>query len=105
MIALINKASFFIGIDSGPSHIAASFSTPALIFFGSVNPSYRHFKSLFNGFFLPQHCEFAGCYHEIVSLSGPTCKLVGDEGIPECSLHSNDFLFRYLDQILSKCGF
>jgi Glycosyltransferase family 9 (heptosyltransferase) len=100
MISLIHKCSFFIGIDSGPSHIAASLSTPALIFFGAVNPAFRHFKELFNGYFLQQSCEFAGCYHDLISFSGPVCRLVGDEGIPKCSLHSNSFLISYLELII-----
>lgn len=92
MISLIHGASFFIGLDSGPSHIAASLGVPSLIFFGAVNPSFRHFPEQFRGFFLQQFCEFAGCYHTKTSINGVTCRIVGEEGIPPCSLHSNEYL-------------
>jgi ADP-heptose:LPS heptosyltransferase len=102
MISLIHTCNLFIGIDSGPSHIAASLSIPALIFFGAVNPDFRHFKKIFNGYFLQQYCEFAGCYHDLISFSGPICRLVGDEGIPKCSLHSNSYLISYLELMIQN---
>jgi ADP-heptose:LPS heptosyltransferase len=88
LIRLINHAQFFMGVDSGPSHIAASLGKPALLFFGSVNPDFRHFFGLFKGVILQQPCEFAGCYHEVVSGKGQPCKLVGDAGIPKCCIHT-----------------
>jgi ADP-heptose:LPS heptosyltransferase len=100
MIKLIKHAQFFVGIDSGPSHIAASLQIPSLIFFGSVNPLYRHFVESFNGFFLQQFCEFAGCYHETVGQNGMTCRLVGDEGVPKCSLHSNSYVIQQIDLLI-----
>ena len=102
MISLINGSSFFIGIDSGPSHIAASLGIPALIFFGAVNPSYRHFSQLFKGSFLQQYCEFAGCYHEQVSATGVECRLVGDNGIPKCSLHTTEYVISNIDLLIKK---
>jgi len=76
VIGIISGAAFFIGIDSGPSHMAAALSVPSLIFFGAVNPDFRHFRDLFKGRFLQQFCEYAGCYHES-NASKPVCKLVG----------------------------
>ncbi len=35
--AIIKKAAFFVGVDSGPAHIAASFDIPALVLFSGVN--------------------------------------------------------------------
>jgi len=46
LISLIYNCSLFVGIDSGPSHIATSLKKPAIIFFGAVNPQYRHFTNL-----------------------------------------------------------
>jgi heptosyltransferase-3 len=38
--ALLSKASLFIGVDSGPVHIAAAFSVPSVVLFGSKsNPA------------------------------------------------------------------
>lgn len=101
LISLINQAAFFIGADSGPSHIASSLNIPALLFFGSVNPWYRHFPDSFNGLILQQFCEFAGCYHETISTSGQTCKLVGDDGIPKCSLHSNEYVIQKIEALMA----
>jgi|694.fasta_scaffold62536_4 ADP-heptose:LPS heptosyltransferase len=100
LISLIKEASYFIGIDSFPSHVAASIKVPSIIFFGAVNPEFRHFKCSFNGFLLSQHCEFAGCYHESKSKKLVSCKIVGDSGIPKCSMHSNEYVKKYIDDLL-----
>jgi ADP-heptose:LPS heptosyltransferase len=102
MIAAISHASLFIGIDSGPSHIAASLGTPSLVFFGAVNPAYRHFPRLFKGRFLQQPCEFAGCYHEGKAGIQPSCRWVGDQGIPKCSLHSTEYVLNNIDLLAGE---
>ncbi|PWU04737.1 MAG: hypothetical protein C5B52_00940 [Bacteroidetes bacterium] len=102
MIGLIAGSSFFLGIDSGPSHIAASLGIPSLIFFGAVNPEFRHFKSIFKGFFLQQPCQFAGCYHETVHMKDPECRLVGDQGIPICSLHTTVYVLDQMNSLIKK---
>lgn len=89
LISLVYHSKLFIGLDSGPSHIATSLGIPSLLFFGAVNPAYRHFFKLFNGIIMQGKCEFNGCYHnEVMNTKGPTCRLVGDEGIPKCSVHT-----------------
>lgn len=100
LMQVIKDASLFIGIDSGPSHIAASLRIPSLVFFGSVNPEYRHFKELFNGKFLQQYCEYAFCYHEVIGGAGQTCKLVGDGGVPKCCIHSDEIVLEAVKKIL-----
>ncbi len=102
LIVLINNATFFVGADSGPSHIAASLSVPSLLFFGSVNPNYRHLNESFKGLILQQFCEYAGCYHEVISTFGQSCKIVGDQGIPKCSLHSDSFVISKIDQLIAQ---
>jgi ADP-heptose:LPS heptosyltransferase len=99
MIGIISGAAFFIGIDSGPSHMAASLGVPSLIFFGAVNPDFRHFGDLFKGRCLQQFCEYAGCYHES-NASKPICKLVGNEGIPKCSLHTTEYVLNNIDLLI-----
>lgn len=84
MIALIYKADLFIGVDSGPSHIAASLQIPALLFFGAVNPNFRHFRNLFKGVIMQQPCIYAGCFHEFKTPDEVVCRIVGDTGIPPC---------------------
>jgi hypothetical protein len=102
MIALINGATLFIGIDSGPSHLAAALGIPALIFFGAVNPDFRHFRDLFKGRLLQQPCEYAGWYHETNDRTGWSCRLVGDEGIPKCALFSTENVLNSLDLLLNN---
>ncbi len=102
LIQVIKNAEIFIGVDSGPSHIAASLKVKSLIFFGAVNPNYRHFAKFFNGLFLQQPCEFAGCYHEVISSAGQSCKLVGDQGIPKCCKHSTESIIYSIKQLLHK---
>jgi heptosyltransferase-3 len=101
MMALIKKSSFFMGIDSGPSHIAASLGTPSLVFFGAVNPDYRHFRELFKGHILQQACEFAGCYHQ-AGEAEPDCRLVGKSGIPKCSLHTTEYVRNHIDLLIKE---
>jgi ADP-heptose:LPS heptosyltransferase len=100
MIGLIHEASFFIGIDSGPSHLAAALGVPSLIFFGAVNPDFRHFRDLLKGRILQQPCEYAGWYHEDNRLTGFSCRLVGDEGVPKCALHTTEYVLNNIDLLL-----
>lgn len=102
LIMVINKSSFFVGIDSAPSHIAASLGIPSIVFFGSVNPMFRHFAKLFKGFFLQQHCEFAGCYHSAIGKTGAICRLVGNEGIPKCSLHTTEYVIQNIEALIKQ---
>lgn len=100
LIQVVKNAKIFIGVDSGPSHIAASLQVPSLIFFGAVNPKFRHFENVFNGVFLQQPCEFAGCYHEVISSSGQICKLVGNIGIPKCCVFTNENIIQSINKLL-----
>ena len=100
LISLIKESSYFIGIDSFPSHVAASIKVPSLIFFGAVNPEFRHFKNIFNGFFLSQQCEFSGCFHTSKRSKQVSCKIVGDAGIPKCSMHSNEYVIKNIENLL-----
>lgn len=102
MISLIKKSILFIGIDSGPSHLAASLSTPAIIFFGAIDPDFRHFKKLFNGYILQQPCIYAGCYHEVISVRGPVCPIAGDVGVPPCCIHTHDSIIRRIDLLIQQ---
>lgn len=102
LIKIINGCSFFIGIDSGPSHIAASLHKPSLVFFGAVNPEYRHFKENFNGIFMNQFCEFSGCYHNKPGKIDPYCRLVPDNEVPKCALYTNEYLINMIDLLLEK---
>jgi ADP-heptose:LPS heptosyltransferase len=38
-MALLSKATVFVGNDSGPAHVAAAFGVPSVVLFGSSNPA------------------------------------------------------------------
>ena len=101
LIGLIYNARLFIGLDSGPSHIAQSLRIPAIIFFGAVNPAFRIFRPLFSGMVMQKPCAYAGCYHRVRNtVLGPRCRIAGDEGTPLCCVHSNDDLLTHIGEIL-----
>jgi ADP-heptose:LPS heptosyltransferase len=102
MIALIRGASFFVGLDSGPSHIAAALGVPALIFFGAINPDCRHFRDLLRGQILQQPCECAGWYHETNVHVGSSCSLIGDGGVPKCALHTTGHVLEKIEWLIRE---
>ncbi len=102
IIAVIRGASFFVGLDSGPSHIAAALGVPALIFFGAVNPDFRHFRELLKGQILQQPCECKGWYHESKVQADSCCQLVGDARVPKCALHTTDQILERIEWLIGK---
>lgn len=102
MIALLNKASLFIGLDSGPSHVATALGVPSILFFGAVNPWYRHFPELIKGAVMQGACVYAGCFHETTDPETVVCRLVGKEGIPICSLHTSAAVEKTIDEVIKK---
>jgi len=85
LICLINKASFFIGIDSGPAHLAVILKKPVVLLFGSVNPYFRFFRGQINGVVLQHYCPYAGCYHLAKKPLELSCRIVGEFGTPPCA--------------------
>jgi len=53
--AILEKASLFVGVDSGPAHIAAAAGTPSIVLFSGANdpavwaPRGEHVKVIFPG--------------------------------------------------------
>lgn len=78
---VIGGADYFIGIDSGPSHIAVACGVESIIFFGSVDPALRHYD-MTNVHEMQKGCDTPNCYHEVVSTVGQPCKY--DEKSPPC---------------------
>jgi ADP-heptose:LPS heptosyltransferase len=102
MIALIYQAELFLGVDSGPSHIAASLKIPSILFFGAVNPNFRHFTSIFNGIILQQPCIYAGCFHDYKMPDDVICKIVGDEGNPPCCTFTTNTVVSAIENLLKR---
>ena len=97
VMSLIYHSDLFIGLDSGPSHIAAAMNIPAVIFFGSVNPKYRHLDSR-NKVFLQSPCPFAHCYHERLGVFGQPCRLVPAK--PPCCIQDASRVINAIGSLL-----
>lgn len=74
-------ASYFIGIDSGPSQVAMACGIESVVFFGSVYSVYRyHDDSIDNKkqlHWLSKLCPLMkdGCYHSVISETGIDCEI------------------------------
>lgn len=83
---VIAGCDLFIGIDSGPSHIAVATGRKSIIFFSSVNPLYIH-ADFTNIKIISNHspenpiCPSPYCWHSVPGTRGPDC-IVSDN--PPC---------------------
>lgn len=59
---VISKAKFFIGIDSFPMHVAQTFDTPGVCFFGSVDPASRILSPKMTSI-IAKNLSCLGCHH------------------------------------------
>jgi hypothetical protein len=59
MFVFINNAFLFIGIDSGPSHIAQLLNTPSFIIYGPINPMTKIYRY-----------QNSGCFYNLNSGDG-----------------------------------
>lgn len=80
---VVGGADYFIGIDSGPAHIANSFGVPCALFFGSVDPN-KVYPNLDNVYpiELKNKCDTPKCWHRVVGCEGLDCSV--DEKVPPC---------------------
>jgi ADP-heptose:LPS heptosyltransferase len=102
MISLIYHAEYFIGIDSGPSHIATSLGKRSMIFFGAINPETRHFSKFFNGLFLKQPCEYDGDYKRIFSYEPVNCARSVDPSVAQCCVYRTDHFITKVKELISQ---
>jgi len=84
-------AEMFIGVDSGPSHVAVALGIKSVILFGSVSPWYIHpdmtgITPLFSD--CPIKKQF--CWHEKVGTTGSVCEV--DAEIPPCCVYDTQEL-------------
>jgi hypothetical protein len=85
---VIGTADLFIGVDSGPAHLAVAQNVASVIFFGSVTPEkiYADFTRIEP---ITVSCPIArdGCWH-LGTTNGVECQ-VGTE-IPPCCMYDTD---------------
>ena len=95
---VIAGADLFIGIDSGPAHIASAFDVPSILFFGNVNPSVAY-PDLSNKYIMTLHgkdkkiCDKPYCWHTVVGgVVGMPCYI--NEDVPPCTIFSTQELIK-----------
>ena len=93
LIKIISSSSFFIGCDSGPAHIAASFEIPSIIIFGPTKPNETCQWKNISSFIVKKDLDCQPCMKR-------TCPL----GHHECmkKISSNDLIQLYEEQYLKK---
>lgn len=88
---VISGCDLFIGVDSGPSHIAVATGRKAIIFFGSVYPGYIHADKDNLHFLYKEVCDRPGCWSEVIGTTGMDCYI--DKKHPPCAIHdTNDVI-------------
>jgi hypothetical protein len=102
IMSLIYNADCFVGIDSGPSHFAASLSIPSIIIFGSINPALRHFPELFQGRLLKQACDTGCTTFDVAHISEHTCSSLTVGNVPRCCVYTTQTVIRELNNLLEK---
>lgn len=94
----IKGANAFIGIDSGPSHIAVAFDIPCILTFGSVDPTFIH-PDLSNVFALRSACPIneLGCWHKEPGTTGRLCPVNSQH--PPCTVLSTEIIMNAIKQM------
>jgi ADP-heptose:LPS heptosyltransferase len=98
VMSLLYHSDLFIGLDSGPSHIASSLQIPSIIFFGSVNPQFRHLDQ-HKKIFLQSPCPHAHCYHKVPMQFGQPCRLVSDRVAPPCCIQDTSSVIQAIETL------
>lgn len=100
LMYMVSSAELVIGIDSSPTQIAVALGTPAVIFFGSVNPELRYISF---GKIEVIHTDCPSvrdrfCYHEISDTVGKKCE--HSETKPPCSIYNEWDVIRSANKLL-----
>lgn len=100
---MIKNASLVIGLDSGITQISSALNTPSIIFFGSVNPSYRYCNfdniEVLHSSCITKDDDF--CYHSKESTTtGVKCKY--NESLPPCTVFNEWQIIESANKLLSK---
>lgn len=123
LMRLIGGADLFIGCDSGPSNIAIAMNTPAIIFFGSVNPSYI-IPDETNVIAISKHrkgkiCSLPYCWSSKIGTEGVECveingvkklqvqskqgsECVETSDIPPCVQFSTEEVIEAINKMINK---
>lgn len=96
---LIAGAEFFIGVDSGPSHIAVALRIRSILFFGSVNPAFIHPDlSYIVPMQSPCPANTPNCWHLTPSTHGQDCTV--DPTEPPCTIHTTASVLEAINRMV-----
>lgn len=84
---IVSQADWFIGIDSGISHIARAFKVPSIIFSGSVDIRLIHVDFNNLHWITQEVCETPHCWHKVIGCVGQDCYV--DKNNPPCVKFDN----------------
>jgi hypothetical protein len=94
---VVGGADYFIGIDSGISHIAVAFGVTSFIFSGSVDLNLIHPDMSNIHWINKKSCDTPLCWHDVVGCEGKKC--VVSENEPPCSDFSYVDIFNIINKI------
>lgn len=97
----ISACDLFIGVDSGPSHIAIAYNKPCVIFFGSVNPNYIH-ADLTNVEVIQGSCDKAYCWHQVGGTAGKDCEYLGTKKALQCCYSQWEDVTDAIDRLITN---
>ena len=100
---VIAGCDLFIGIDSGPSHIAVATGRKCVLFFSSVNPEYIH-PDLTNTKVITNHnvevplCQDVYCWHSQIGCRGNDCYISKDN--PPCIMFDSEKVILAINDLI-----
>lgn len=100
---VISGCDLFIGVDSGPSHIAVATGRKSIIFFSSVNPDYIHpdktnIRAITNHNDEEPICRLKYCWHSISGTRGPDC--IEDTDSPPCIKFNSEQVINAINELI-----
>lgn len=99
MLQLIARAHLFLGIDSGPLHIAQHIGTKTFAVFGATLPTARLFRWDNTDVFMNWNLACLGCYHQVFKPNAYNFCIRRDEAcVKKCSATElSHSLIKFLD--------
>lgn len=100
MLELIGRADLFVGIDSGPIHIAQHLGTKTFAVFGATLPTARLFRWEKTDVYMNWSLDCLGCYHRLFKANAYNYCIRRDEACIKKleSTQLRDALVTFLDQ-------
>jgi ADP-heptose:LPS heptosyltransferase len=103
MAYVIAGCDIFIGVDSGPSHVAVATGRKCVILFGSVNPMYIHsdfenIKPIVVHSADKPVCSTPFCWHNSITTVGQDCSV--DALKPPCTEFGSERIINAINELI-----